>query len=259
MTPNCIQQTGEILSNETIAHDCKEIHIHWDGTGPTPRPGQFLTILPDSYPLTLLRRPFAYSDVGESSVAFIYEIRGSATRDLASMNSGGEVNWIGPLGSFFPLPDLDQRPILVAGGAGIGPMYFFSVDLVQRGFTPLVIVGNRSADFLPSLNWPPEVELRLCTEDGSTGITGTVLDGVSQADVGNAAFYSCGPLPMMTAIHHLAVDSNRPSWVSMEEMMACGVGACQGCAVPVVDQNNQTAYKRACLEGSVFDSRIVKW
>ena len=108
------------------------------------------------------------------------------------------------------------------------------------------------------MSWPPEVNLRLCTEDGSRGIAGTVLDGIPQTDVDNAVFYSCGPLPMMTAIHHLAVDLHRPSWVAMEEIMACGVGACQGCAVPVVSQNGP-AYKRACLEGPVFNSREVQW
>ena len=149
MNPPCIAQTGRILSNATIAHGCKEISIEWDGTGPLPKPGQFLTILPRRYPLALLRRPFAYSSAEKSKIAFVYEIRGTATQDLASMNSGDEIDWMGPLGSRFPLPDSDEQPILVAGGVGIGPIYFLAVDLVQNKRSPLVIIGVRSASLLP--------------------------------------------------------------------------------------------------------------
>lgn len=259
MTPGCRRQVGRILSNETVARACKEIHISWDGSGPLPRPGQFLAILPPRYPYPLLRRPFAYSGAGKSSFAFVYEVVGTATEDLAALEPGDEVDWIGPLGKVFPKPPPGVRPILAAGGAGIGPIFYLSTVLAAHGFKPLVFAGAQTAELLPGLAWPPEVETRICTEDGSAGIAGTVLDGIRQTNSSSGVFYSCGPLPMMEAVHRLAVETQRPSWVSMEEVMACGVGACQGCAVPVVNNESQPAYKRVCDEGPVFESRELAW
>ncbi len=236
-----------------------EMRISWNAPQTLPVPGQFFTILPCRYPLTLLRRPFAYSAVTESWFAFIYDIVGPATRDMAKLKAEDDADWIGPLGRGFPLPSPDVKPILVAGGAGVGPVFFLSNVLAGRGSAHLVVIGAREAKRLIRLEWPSHAEVRLCAEDGGTGITGTVIDGIGQQDMADKVFYSCGPAPMMAAVHRLAAECGCPSWVSVEEMMACGVGACQGCAVAAAGNGGPQEYKRICDEGPVFASGDLIW
>ncbi|MDF1567926.1 MAG: dihydroorotate dehydrogenase electron transfer subunit [Spirochaetaceae bacterium] len=249
---------ARILSHRAVADGYKEMSLSWSDAAqaiPKPRPGQFFTLLPILYPTPILRRPFAYSDADKTGFSFIYEIRGPATRDLAKADIGDEIDWIGPLGSTFPHPPEGSRPVLVAGGIGLGPIYYWARFLAETGLKPLVILGARSKNLIPELEWPENLELRICTDDGSMGLHGTALVGLKPSDMASAAFYTCGPHPMMAAVHQSALDSGRPCWVSLEEMMACGVGACQGCAVAVGDGT----YKRVCVEGPVFNSREVAW
>lgn len=224
-----------------------------------PLPGQFFTVLPHRYPVPLIRRPFAYSDSRESGFSFIYEIRGTGTQDLARLEAGAVLDLIGPLGSAFPQVPAGVRPILVAGGIGVGPILFLARDLAQTGQQPLIILGARNALLVPDLEWPSGTEIRICTDDGSTGIPGTVLDGLSNENLDDAVFFTCGPHPMMAAIHSLAESAGSRCWVSMEEIMACGVGACQGCVIPMTNDSDSPEYKRACVEGPIFDSREILW
>lgn len=262
------QKRGEarILGQQVIAEGYREIQLSIDPVDgilskTIPLPGQFFTILPQLYPLSIMRRPFAYSDAGENSFSFIYEIRGTTTADLAGLDDGRLVDWIGPLGSSFPEAASDSRPILIAGGIGVGPILFLARQLAGAGIQSLVVLGARNAGLVPVLSWPDTAEIRICTDDGTHGIHGTALDGLSDVDISNSDFYTCGPVPMMAAVHRLAVSAGRPCWVSMEEMMACGVGACQGCAVPVINKTDplRPAYKRACVEGPIFNSRELVW
>ncbi len=255
----CIRQEGQILSNTHLSPYSMEMRISWNAAQTLPLPGQFLTILPHRYPLTLLRRPFAYSAVTESWFAFIYDIVGPTTRDLAKLTAKDYIDWIGPLGRSFPLPSSDAKPILVAGGAGVGPVFFLSNVLADRDVAHLVVIGARESKRLIRLEWPSCAEVRLCAEDGGAEITGTVIDGIGQQYMTDNVFYSCGPAPMMAAVNRLAAEHDSPSWVSVEEMMACGVGACQGCAVAVVGSGGQQEYKRVCDEGPVFASRDLIW
>ena len=266
MTRKHSRSRSRILTHKEVARGYREIRLgHRGDLVPTPLPGQFCTVLPRRYPNPLLRRPFAYSDVKPSEFSFIYEIRGPATRDLSELTVGDEVDWIGPLGSWFPRAPEGKRPILVAGGIGVGPILFLA-DRFGRAEKrplkrPLMILGARNRGLLPDLHWHPDVELRFCTDDGSGGVHGTVIDAIRREDLENAAFYSCGPNPMMAAVHRLAQENGCPCWVSVEEIMACGVGACQGCSVPTTppDGASGPVYKRACVEGPIFESREILW
>ncbi len=230
-----------------------------------PLPGEFFTILPVQYPSPMIRRPFAYSGWKDGQASFIYEIRGRGTQDLARLRIGDSLDWLGPLGTSFPMPPSGSRPVIIAGGIGLGPLYYLAGQLAAAGLQPLLITGSRDVSLVPRLTLPPEVEWRICTDDGSAGIRGTVLNALNENDLKNAVLYSCGPQTMMAAVHQLALRFERPCWVSLEEMMACAVGACQGCAVAVVDsKSNSTdpsrvSYKRVCIEGPVFNSREIQW
>jgi len=260
-----VRGRSRITDHRTVARDYREIRCTYlDGHAP-PRfhaePGRFLTILPPHYPNPMIRRPFAYSDSWDEGFAFIYEIRGTATRDLADLEAGDVLDWMGPLGTGFPRPGSGERPILVSGGIGIGPIAYLARSLAEDGLCPLVVLGARDADRVPDLEWPDAAELRICTDDGSRGIRGSAPAALERRDADGGWFAACGPLPMMKAVHELAVESGRPCYVSMEEMMACGVGACQGCAVPMAAPSPEDgpAYERACVEGPVFSSRRIAW
>lgn len=225
-----------------------------------PRPGQFFTLMPPSFPSVLMRRPFAYSGADQNGFSFIYEIRGPVTQALSAMPDGAELDCIGPLGSAFTRPEPDRNPVLAAGGIGIGPLYFLAADLASAGYQPLLILGARSSELVPDLKWPDGISVEICTDDGSQGTKGTVVAALKRADPDNALFYTCGPRPMMAAVHRLAAESGCRCQVSVEEMMACGVGACQGCAVEInTGADAEKQYLRVCAEGPVFDSEDLRW
>ena len=226
-----------------------------------PEAGQFFTLLPISHPLQQMRRPFAYSDADAVGFSFVYEIRGEVSSDISRLSEGAVLDWIGPLGSSFPAPSGGRRPVLVAGGIGVGPVYYLARRLAEKGFRSLIILGARNSALVPELAWPSEAEIRICTDDGSRGFRGTAVDALNNSVSGGADFYTCGPLPMMKGVHEAALRTGSPCWVSMEEMMACGVGACQGCAVEMAERSPDggPTYKRACVEGPIFDSRELAW
>jgi dihydroorotate dehydrogenase electron transfer subunit len=260
---------ARVETQRTVARGYVEMALSYTGEPPRtdtapkderyPPPGSFFTLLPSAYPAPMLRRPFAYSDAGDSGFSFIYEIRGKATRDFSKLKSGDAVDWIGPLGTGFPDPPEGSRPVLVAGGIGVGPILYLSRRLAQRGIQAVVSLGARTADLVPDIEWPEGTDLRICTEDGSSGMRGNALDGIAAGVPRDAVFYSCGPRPMMAALHEKASASGSPCWVSLEEIMACGVGACKGCVVEAVDLSAAPAYKCACTDGPVFDSGKIVW
>ena len=149
----------------------------------------------------------------------------------------------------------------MAGGIGIGPVYCLACRLES----PIVVLGARTAELVPDLVWPDGADVRITTDDGSRGIRGTALAALGSASGAglpeNAEYYACGPHPMMAAVHRLALESGAPCWTPMEEMMACGVGACQGCAVEMAERTPEggPTYKRACVEGPVFSSGELAW
>ena len=262
MTRDYARRRGRILAHRRTARDCYELQLgHSDPLVPPPQPGQFCAVLPPHYPAPLLRRPLAYSGAEPAAFSLIYAVLGGVTRDLAELQAGDEIDWIGPLGSPFPPPPEGRRPLLAAGGIGLGPILFLADHLARAGAEPLMVFGARDKGLIPDLHPHPGVELRLCTDDGSAGIHGTVLDAVSPEEFSGSALYCCGPHAMMAAVHRAAQKHECPCWVSMEEVMACSVGACQGCAVPVVPEGGREgpAYRRACLEGPVFNSRDILW
>ena len=268
---------ARILSRKTIARNYIELKVEYGDVRPgaVVSPGQFFTLLPPSYPMQTMRRPFAYSASDETGFSFIYEIRGPVTGDIAALTEGEELDWLGPLGSAFPEPTEERRPVLVAGGIGVGPMLFLARRLCgietpprvrgTEAVAPLLVIGARTAALIPDLHWPDTAEILVSTDDGSRGIQGTALSALNRrlhtGDLENSEFFTCGPHPMMEAVHRMAVEIDAPCWVSMEEMMACGVGACQGCAVRLAEKapDGGPSYKRACVEGPVFRSRELAW
>ena len=251
-----------------IADGYFEMTFDWPPFLEPPVPGQFFTVRPSASTVPLLRRPFAFSAFSGEKAGFIFERRGEGTQILAGKRPGDTLDVLGPLGNCFPEPAPGRRPILIAGGIGVGPIYYYAASLAARGFRPLMVVGARSADSLASptimgrvdavsTTYDALVETVICTDDGSVGFCGTPIDYLARQDEdSNCEFFLCGPHGLLAAGHFLANEWGVPAWVSMEQTMGCAVGACMGCAVRV---HGDRQYARVCTEGPIFESKEIVW
>jgi len=265
------QFDAEILENRAVADSWRELVLSWDKAAPEPLPGQFLTLRVSQFSDPLLRRPFAFSGfqraVGAepARASVVYQVRGGATRLLFQLAPGSRVDTLAPLGSCFPQPVPGETAVLAGGGIGLGPLLFLADtlsaadELPTEGPPPLFVFGVRGAALLPAIALPPGTAL--CTDDGSSGFHGTVVDYLARnapppPKGGRLHLYGCGPGPMLAALAALAADRGWAASLSAEQWMACGVGACMGCALPRADGKG---YLRACTDGPVFEAADIDW
>ena len=244
-------QTANVIRQECIADG---IYSMWIATSiaNSAVPGQFISVYINDAS-KLLPRPISICETGEDRLRIVYRIAGEGTRQLASYHSGDPVTILGPLGNGFPLSDEDA--ILIGGGIGIPPMLSLAKALTGK---KEIVLGYRSELFLQD-------ELASCgnvsvaTEDGSSGTRGTVMDVLQTGTVSGKVIYACGPLPMLRAVKQYALDHNIPAWISMEERMACGIGACLGCVCASTEQDPHSLVfnKRVCKDGPVFNAKEV--
>lgn len=225
------------------------------------RPGQFIQVkiaAPGHDPL--LRRPFGYLTryPAAGQISLVVRAVGRGTAALRSLRPGDELMALGPLGKGFTL-DPPGPVLLIAGGIGMVPLYNLAETLAPR--VPVTFVygarTGRELYFLPQMRELP-MEVLPATEDGSAGTRGTVVAAISALDPrGFARYYSCGPRPMLAAVQSVLGSAGLPGEISLEERMACGFGACLGCAVPVRGRGNEIGFKRVCADGPVFTAGEV--
>lgn len=229
-----------------------------------PLPGQFLTVAVDSDPPTFLRRPFSLCSWDEENrlAGLLIQERGPASAALCRMRPGATLDLLGPRGFPFPYQHLthDPRPyLLLGGGIGVGPLLFAAQYLSEKGAPFVICLGFREAAMIPHALLRPNWDMRLAAEAGASGMVrlGRVLDLAEEvATVPLREVWACGPLGMLRSVWEWARPRGLACSVLMEEVMGCAVGACQGCAVPVIDGRG---YLRSCTEGPVFDASIVDW
>ncbi len=266
-----------------VAEGYHELRFTWPASegkheaADTPAPGRFFTIKAGSRYDPVLRRPFAFSafeppapgsipssglddsTTSGGEAAFVFQVRGRGTGFLAALRPGDALDVLGPLGRGFGKPANGSRPILVAGGIGVGPMLYLAHALAagaKAGLfeAPVLAMGFRSASFVPDLPLPEGTVI--CTDDGSAGFHGTVALWLEGFDPGAPPYcYACGPVPMMAAVDRIAQARRAPFEAALEQWMACGVGACAGCAVRLKSGD----YIKACTDGPVYDGRLVDW
>jgi dihydroorotate dehydrogenase electron transfer subunit len=217
------------------------------------RAGQFLMIDSPSFPL---RRPFAIVESSDGLIRIIFKVIGKGTKELASLKPGHEIKILAPLGSFFPLPDNDRvNSILVGGGTGI--ISLLSLVKMLKGKTSVILgFANANAVMLED-EFSTHSEVFVSTEDGTYGTKGNVIDILKDMGITNpknTVIYSCGPHGMLKAVNEFAAQHSVKHYTSLEERMACGVGACFCCSTKTV-----SGIKRACKEGPVFDSEELLW
>ena len=239
------RQLGEHYFSLTLQHP---------NTLPPIEAGQFVEVEVRGTRQVLLRRPISIHDVDAdaNTLTLLIQVVGNGTRQLATLAVGDTLNLVYPLGHGFGLQG--QRPLLVGGGAGIAPLLYLAKCYHARGVRPVILLGGRTKELIPVREaFEPYGTVYYATEDGSLGERGLVTQhSAFAADYDHMA--TCGPTPMMKAVGRAAMQRGIGCEVSLENMMACGIGACL-CCVTDTDEG----HKCVCKEGPVFDVRKLKW
>jgi len=222
-------------------------------------PGQFAEIRIDGSQSTYLRRPISinYVDKEANEVWFLVQLVGEGTRKLATVNVGDIVNVVLPLGNGYTLPQnaSTMKPLLVGGGVGTAPMLMLGKTLTQMGFNPTFLLGARSANDLLQLEEFQKLgDVYVTTEDGSMGEKGYVTMHSVLNSPKFDMIYTCGPKPMMMAVAKYAKANDIECEVSLENTMACGVGACLCCV-----ENTDEGHLCVCKDGPVFNIKKLLW
>ena len=224
---------------------------------PEIQPGQFVQVRVDGSPSTYLRRPISIHDVDfwQNEITLLVQQVGEGTRHLAAAEKGDAVNMVLPLGNGFSFPEKGEKCLLVGGGIGIAPLYYFAKVLNEKGVRPTLLLGGKTeSDVLRLADYKQFGETFVTTEDGSFGEKGFVtMHSVWQQQTFDK-IYVCGPKPMMKAVAKLAAEKDVWCEVSLENLMACGLGACLCCVEDTVD-----GHVCVCKEGPVFNTRRLKW
>lgn len=237
-----------------------------------PEPGQFYMIGVSNSHDPFLKRPFSFFRKTSEGIQFLYEVRGRGTMMMKGFRGGEVINILGPLGKGYPEPGGDKTPLLIAGGIGIASVFSLVEAFAKRAY---VFYGARDKEGLLMLDELEGLagELIISTDDGSMGEKGTVVDVLNDFLTSDGStelaevfslltsylIYACGPKPMLEAVSRIALGRGIKGYISAEENMACGVGACLGCAIKVKSQTLALCYKMVCKDGPVFPIEEILW
>ena len=233
------------------------------------RPGNFIAIqVGGETSRMVLRRAFAISRTSENAqyggtVELIVAPHGSGSQWLCAQSEGAEVNVITPLGKAFGIPTEPANALLIGGGYGSAPLFGLADLLKSRGCKVDMVLGasNGNKIYAPMEGKRSVNSLKIFTEDGSMGEVGRVTSQLSEIihERNIEIIYSCGPMAMLKAITEIAAQHQVIHQASVEESMACGIGICMTCVLPVKDESGAISMKRSCIDGPVMDGAAVCW
>lgn len=245
-----------IIRQEEISYGIHSMWLKTDQIAGKAKPGQFISVY--CYEGSrLLPRPISICEIdrADRALRIVYRVQGKGTEEFSNMRTGESVDIVGPLGNGFPLKG--KKAFLIGGGIGIPPLLQLAKELkCEKQF----ILGFQDSLFL-------QEEFRrlgnpyVATEDGSYGTEGNVMDAIRENGLDAEIIYACGPMPMLRAVKQYAREKDIECWVSLEERMACGIGACLGCVCSSKERDAHTNVnnKRICKEGPVFRAEEVEF
>ena len=247
----------KVVSVEHIHEKYVLLKLTQDNPLPVMMPGQFVEVRVDDSPATFLRRPISISfvDRKRNHLWLLVAAVGDGTRRLARLQAGDTVNCLFPLGNSFSMPDSPKKVLLVGGGVGVAPLLYMGQQLVARGMEPTFLLGARSStDLLLLDEYKKYGRVCLTTEDGSAGERGFVTNHSILQNETFDQISTCGPKPMMMAVARYAREKGIYCEASLENLMACGLGACLCCVEKTTEGN-----LCVCKEGPVFDVNRLLW
>ncbi len=224
-------------------------------------PGQFVAFaIGGETSALLLRRSIAIAGSSDGVVSVVVAAHGPGSTWLAARRLGETVDVVGPLGRPYPMPEPGTAALLVGGGYGSAALVGLAAMLRAAGSPVTAICGAASADRLSSVEELAELaEVIVTTDDGSAGRQGWVTDAMAELIGRVGVVYACGPMAMLRAVADAATARGVPSYVAVEESMACGIGVCMTCVLPVVGEDGRTRFSRSCVEGPVFGGDRVRF
>lgn len=252
------KETAEVLSQRELAPG---IYDMWLGTSlaAQAKPGQFIGVYPKDKS-TLLPRPISICEVREDKAALriVYRVAGSGTAEFSGCVKGDTLEILGVLGNGFPLErGAGRRVFLIGGGIGVPPILELAKQLEAD---KRILVGYRDRNTFLKEDFEKYGEVYIATEDGSVGTKGNVMDAIAQNALTAEVIYACGPMPMLRAVKTYAAEHGIEAYISLEEHMACGVGACLGCVVKTKqkDAHSHVNNARICTDGPVFEAQEIE-
>jgi dihydroorotate dehydrogenase electron transfer subunit len=247
----------KVIANRKLTSDFFIIELSGDQKLPEMYPGQFAQVRVDGSPDTFLRRPISIHDVdyGTNTFKLLIQIAGKGTQKLSELKNGDYLNLVYPLGNTFTLPSNGEKTLLVGGGCGIAPLLFLAKTLRKHNVIPDVLLGFRNKDRIIEYEQYLKIgKVHLTTEDGSVGEKGYVTSHSILSSNSYNRVYCCGPESMMRAVAAWAKKTGAECEVSLENLMACGIGACLCCVVDTIHGNLCT-----CVDGPIFNIKDLKW
>ncbi len=249
-----VMENAIIIRQEEIATDVYSMWLHTEEIARLAKPGQFITIYCTDGS-RLLPRPISICEIDrmDCSIRIVYRVAGEGTKEFSAYHTGAQLRVVGPLGNGYPKKS--KPALLLGGGIGVPPILQLARELDCE---KKIVLGYRDERFLEE-EFRAEGDVYIATEDGSFGTQGNVLDAIRENGLTGEIIYACGPMPMLRAVKQYAAEHNMECWISLEERMACGIGACLGCVVKSKKKDGHTHVnnKRICTEGPVFRAEEV--
>ncbi len=251
------KEKARVLSQREIAPQIFDMWIE-TGLSKEAKPGQFIAVYPKDKS-TLLPRPISIceADDGRNALRIVYRVAGQGTAEFSTYRENDDIVIMGTLGNGFPIEKAEgKRAFLVAGGIGVPPM----VELAKRlDGEKQILVGYRDGNLFLQEDLEKNGRVYVATEDGSVGTRGNVMDAIAQNRLEADVIYACGPMPMLRAVKRYAEEKGIDAYLSLEERMACGVGACLGCVARTTktDHHSHVNNARICTDGPVFEAKEV--
>jgi len=259
------EQETEIIFHDQVAENIFLLGVHAPLILDSAKPGQFIMLRVHAGIDPLLRRPFSICGHQDGEVLLIlYKKVGQGTEILAAKRKGEYLSILGPLGKGFHEPRNHDIPLLVGGGMGMAPLLFLAQSLTRHEFHLLAGFASKKDSFPVEQIMGPLANLSVSTDDGSYGFKGLATDlfmdrlALLKEQQENITVYTCGPRQMLERIASICMEKKIACQVSLETHMACGIGACLGCAVKASPKKEQ-AYLHVCQDGPVFPAEDIDW
>lgn len=254
------EETVQVLSQKELASGIFDLTIQTKEIAKHAKAGQFISVYCNDK-TKLLPRPISLCGIDreKGTLRLVYRVtgEGTGTEEFSKLNAGDEIRVLGPLGNGFTiLPE--KKAFLIGGGIGVPPMLQLAKEMGKTPFD--IVMGYRNADAFLLDEFKEQGNVLVATEDGSIGTKGNVLDAIRENAAKADVIYACGPTPMLRALKAYADEQNMECFISMEERMACGIGACLACVCKSKEKDEHTNVnnKRICKEGPVFDAKEVE-
>lgn len=244
-----------VIRQELLASNVYSMWIETKDIAANAHPGQFVSVYSNEGS-RLLPRPISICAIDGNRLRLVYRVVGKGTAEFSGYHTGARLSVLGPLGNGYDVTD-NRSAVILGGGIGIPPMLELAKQLKAE---KKIIVGYRNRDLFLKEEFEQYGQVFIATEDGSVGVHGNVMDVIRECAITGEVLYACGPKPMLKAVQEYADKNGLEAFISLEERMACGVGACLACVCKTkeIDEHSHVHNARICKDGPVFNAKEVE-